>query len=470
MIRTRHAGLRHPEEGAPAWAQSGGSETSAKALLAPTHGKEGSGGTKRGGDIKQWCYFHKGTTHSDADCRTQHAVGSANADNANHAANYIDHPISFTEVEAPTEEEAFWPFGPKDKPVDTSGLFGSFGGGSGEETDDLLFMVEEEPAQQLGFREHIVGGLTAMTRALVMVAILHYLWLSFGNSLYARVAKKTYGQPEVFGGITNTEDGSAITIGPTERPRTSYSNDSVNALVDSGASGYYFDDAIIPGFRDRLEEYKILDVPQKFSTAGGGGLNGTAQGVLRGHVVDDKGCEFTSKEFQRYCLQTGVSLEYAGTNTPQQIGRFKRVGITLAAMVRCMLADSGLPKILWGELMFMEAFLGSRVPHSAIGMQSPYEMLPGTELDLSLLRVIGARTFVHIESYSKKLELKAVKGRPAGYSNSSKNYHVYNPETRRIMQSRNVIFIDTPKRLSPPPSEETSQQVNPPSNGIDNHN
>ena len=73
-------------------------------------------------------------------------------------------------MEAPTEEEAFWPFGPTDEPVVTSGLFGSFGDVS-EETDDSLFMVEEEPTQQLGFREHIVGGLTAMTRALVMVAI-----------------------------------------------------------------------------------------------------------------------------------------------------------------------------------------------------------------------------------------------------------------------------------------------------------
>ena len=44
-----------------------------------------------------------------------------------------------------------------DEPVDTSGLFESFGGVSGEKTDDSLFMVEEEPPQQVGFREHIVG-------------------------------------------------------------------------------------------------------------------------------------------------------------------------------------------------------------------------------------------------------------------------------------------------------------------------
>ena len=48
------------------------------------------------------------------------------------------------------------------------------------------------------------------------------------------------------------------------------SNDSVNVLVDSGASGHYFDDAIIPGFRDRQEDYKMLDVPRQISIAGGG--------------------------------------------------------------------------------------------------------------------------------------------------------------------------------------------------------
>ena len=88
-----------------------------------------------------------------------------------YAASYIGHPISFTAVEAPMEEGSFWPFGPTDEPVDTSGLFGSFGGVRGEETDDSIVMVEEKPAQQLGFREHIVGGLTAMTRAIVLSLI-----------------------------------------------------------------------------------------------------------------------------------------------------------------------------------------------------------------------------------------------------------------------------------------------------------
>ena len=174
-----------------------------------------------------------------------------------------------------------------------------------------------------------------------------------------------------------------------------------------------------------------------------------------------KGGEFTSKEFQNYCLQTEVSLEFASTNTPQQIGMSGRVGRTLAAQVRCTLTDSGLPEFLWGELMFTTAFLGNRAPHSAIVMQSPYKLLRGTEPDLRLLRVIGARAFVHIEMHSQKLELKTVEGRLVGYSNNSKSYRVYDPVIRRIMESRNVIFIETPSRLLPPPSEVSHTQLLP---------
>ena len=63
-----------------------------------------------------------------------------------------------------------------------------------------------------------------------------------------------------------------------------------------------------------------------------------------------------------------------------------------------------------------------------------------------------------------------MEGRLVGYSNNSKSYRESNPATRRIIESQNVIFIATPSRLFPPPLEETSQQVNPPSNGMDDHN
>ena len=162
----------HVTQDCVALKESVGSSTSTKHHF-PRHAKAGPGNPRRGEHIRQWCPLHKSTTHSDEDCRTQHGVSSAKADNANYAASqYIDYPISLFAVDAPTEEEACYPFGLTKEPVDTGRVFGSCGGVSGEETGNSLLMVEEEPAQQPIFRGYIVGVLTAMTRALVVVVIL----------------------------------------------------------------------------------------------------------------------------------------------------------------------------------------------------------------------------------------------------------------------------------------------------------
>ena len=70
------------------------------------------------------------------------------------------------------------------------------------------------------------------------------------------------------------------------------SEDSVNSnlatlMVDSGASGHYFDDAIIRGLKHRLQDYAHLTTPSKIITIGGALLNDIAEGVLQGLVTDD---------------------------------------------------------------------------------------------------------------------------------------------------------------------------------------
>ena len=128
----------------------------------------------------------------------------------------------------------------------------------------------------------------------------------------------------------------------------------------------------------------------------------------------DKGGEYKGQEFKDYCLNTGIRHEFASTNTPQQVGVSERDGGILAAMTRCLLKDSGLPPFLWGELMFTAAYLLNRVPHSALGMVTPYKKLYGKDANLSHLRVIGARAFVHVETHTKKMADKAWEGALCG--------------------------------------------------------
>ena len=163
----------------------------------------------------------------------------------------------------------------------------------------------------------------------------------------------------------------------------------------------------------------------------------------------DKGGEYASEAFKQYCLETGNTQEFTATNTPQPNGVSERVGWTLCSITHCLLADSGLPPKLWEELMLTAAYLCNRLPHSRLDMETPFKRLYGKESNLSYLKIIGARAFVHIKD-AKKLEPKPWERFPCGFSeDEALSYWVWNLNPRRVVESRNVTFIMTPSHLIP---------------------
>ncbi|CAM9968021.1 unnamed protein product, partial [Ectocarpus fasciculatus] len=156
----------------------------------------------------------------------------------------------------------------------------------------------------------------------------------------------------------------------------------------------------------------------------------------------DRGEENIGNEFTTYCMDSGITVEYAATNTPQQNGVSERDGQTLTTITRCLMKDGAFPPTLWRELMMTAVYLSNRSPHSALGGVTPYFKMYGKEADLSCLRVIGARSFVHHERYTKKLSDRAFEGKLCGFSRDSKAYRIYNPATGNVVESRNVTFIE----------------------------
>ena len=112
----------------------------------------------------------------------------------------------------------------------------------------------------------------------------------------------------------------------------------------------------------------------------------------------DKGREYTDEDFKAFCQETGITQQFEATNTPQQIGILERVGRTLCTMSRCMRFDSGLPPFWGGELMMATSYICNRIPHSTLNMETPYKKLYGNDADLSHLKIIGTRAFVHIKT------------------------------------------------------------------------
>ena len=272
-------------------------------------------GRKREESKPMWCSFHKSSTHSDETCRTRKQQMDDNG-NASCASQDLDYQlvftasdstpgsslegqgISFAAVEVPTrheptKEQGFGPFGSTHEPVasfDTSGWFDGSGGANGEETEGSTFEFEEGPVRRLGLWSHITDTLTTLARALVMAVMLHYFWLTLGSFPHNRVASTyTNGQPETFGGSTDAEDGLALAAVPAAEKWNRGSNSLVRVMVDSGVSGHYFDDALIPGLRYRLDNYQALAIRRWVTTAGRHQLKEAGQGLPRGHSIDVEG-------------------------------------------------------------------------------------------------------------------------------------------------------------------------------------
>ncbi|CAB1118074.1 unnamed protein product [Ectocarpus sp. CCAP 1310/34] len=163
----------------------------------------------------------------------------------------------------------------------------------------------------------------------------------------------------------------------------------------------------------------------------------------------DKEGENTGSEFGDYYKNSDIKLEYAATNTPQQIGASERDGQTLYGVTRCLLKHGDFPPSMWGELMLTAAYLLNRSAHLALGGATPYSKLHNKSPDLSGFRVIGARAFVHHERYRKKLDDRAFEGKLCGFGVDSQTYRVFNQSNGAVVESRNMTFIESPPRSVP---------------------
>jgi ATP-binding cassette subfamily B (MDR/TAP) protein 1 len=69
------------------------------------------------------------------------------------------------------------------------------------------------------------------------------------------------------------------------------------------------------------------------------------------------------------------------------------------------------------------------------------EVWSGAPTDYSQLRVFGCIPYAHVDN--EKLEPRTVKCVFLGYGLGVKAYELWNPETKMILMSKNVVFNET---------------------------
>jgi hypothetical protein len=155
----------------------------------------------------------------------------------------------------------------------------------------------------------------------------------------------------------------------------------------------------------------------------------------------DNGGEYTSNDFDDYCVREGIRREMNVAYNPQQKGVAERKNRSIVGAARAMIHDQGLPLFLWAEACNTIVYLQNMSPHRALGNVTPDEAFTGQKPQVGHLRIFGCVTYSYIpKELRKKIEPTAEKGIFVGYSETSKAYRIYIPALKRVVVRRDVKF------------------------------
>ena len=154
----------------------------------------------------------------------------------------------------------------------------------------------------------------------------------------------------------------------------------------------------------------------------------------------DNGGKFISHIFKIWLSSKGIRLETSAPHTPEQNGVSKRVNRTVVDACRCLLHAKHLHLELLGTAVANAVYTLNRVSNN-ISPITPFQMWHHEKPDVSHLRIFGTISYIHIpKAERRKLESKSLKCYFVGYSPTQKAYRFWDPVSRRIKISRDVIF------------------------------
>jgi hypothetical protein len=133
---------------------------------------------------------------------------------------------------------------------------------------------------------------------------------------------------------------------------------------------------------------------------------------------------------------------------PQQNGVAEHAKKTIMECARNMILTQGLELEFWGEAVNTTTYIKNRCPTNALNCKTLQEAWSGRKPDVSHLRVFGCKTFAHVPDEKRtKLESKSMPCVFLGYYEGTKAYRLVCLETKRIIKSRDVMFIEGSKEI-----------------------
>jgi len=183
-----------------------------------------------------------------------------------------------------------------------------------------------------------------------------------------------------------------------------------------------------------------------------------------GHKIkvlrSDNGGEFVSKKFDAFLTECGIQRQTSAPYSPQQNGVAERANRTIMECVRSMILAQGLELEFLGEAVNTAVYIKNRCPTKALDSKTPQEVWSGRKPDVSHLKVFGCKTFAHVPNEKRtKLESKSMPCVFLGYYEGTKAYRLMCVKTKRIIKSRDVMFIEGSKEIAGVSHSEKEENV-----------
>jgi transposase InsO family protein len=155
----------------------------------------------------------------------------------------------------------------------------------------------------------------------------------------------------------------------------------------------------------------------------------------------DKGGEWMSLEMKSWLRLEGIDRELTITGEAHQNGVAERPNRVVGEAVIAMMQEANLPPSWWARAASAFVYTRNRSFTSALDGKTPHEALLGKKPDLSLVRVFGCTSYVHVpQNQRNKLQSHTLKCIFAGYAPEHKGYLFFHPETRQTITSNAAVF------------------------------
>ncbi|KAL8167487.1 hypothetical protein V2J09_008986 [Rumex salicifolius] len=155
----------------------------------------------------------------------------------------------------------------------------------------------------------------------------------------------------------------------------------------------------------------------------------------------DRGGEFTSLEFRKFCDDEGVKRHLIAPYSPQRNEVVKRRNQTVMEMTRSIMKSRGVPAKYWGEVMKTSVYILNKDPTKSVEKVTPYQSWHGKALHVQHLRVFGC--LAHVKTVSPnltKLAFRSTKVVLLGCEEGSKAYRLLDPSKWKVIESKDVLF------------------------------